>query len=157
MVTKNRWKYFYRFFDGIFYSHLPKKLNFERFQIIVMAKLFFLVFLGGGLGSVIRYGIGSLLAQTSSTFPFATFGVNILGSLLIGVFWAIPAIADKNTYLCLLIVGFCGGFTTFSAFSWENLTLLKQGEVFLFFAYVLLSVSLCLLATWGGYAIGKQL
>ena len=120
---------------------------------------FLLVFLGGGLGSVIRYSIGCLLAQTSSSsaFPFATFGVNIFGSLLIGVFWAIPAIADKNTYLCLLIIGFCGGFTTFSAFSWENIILLKQGEMFLFFAYVLLSVTLCLLATWGGYAIGKQL
>ena len=119
---------------------------------------FLLVFLGGGLGSVIRYSIGCLLAQTSSSaFPFATFGVNIFGSLLIGVFWAIPAIADKNTYLCLLIIGFCGGFTTFSAFSWENFTLLKQGELFLFFAYVLLSVTLCLLATWGGYAVGKQL
>ncbi len=123
-----------------------------------MIKLFLLVFIGGGMGSVARYGIARLLAQFASpVFPFTTFGVNVVGSLLIGLFWAIPAISDKNSYICLLTIGFCGGFTTFSAFSWENFNLLKQGDVFLFFAYALISVVFCLLATWGGYAIGKNL
>ncbi len=123
-----------------------------------MVKLFLFVFIGGGLGSVTRYGIARLLAQFAMpAFPFTTIGVNILGSLLIGLFWGIPAIADKNSYICLLTIGFCGGFTTFSAFSWENFNLLKQGDVFLFFVYAILSVVLCLLATWGGYVIGKHL
>ena len=125
---------------------------------MVMIKLFLFVFIGGGLGSVFRYGAACLLAQLfTSAFPLVTFGVNIIGSLLIGLFLATPAIADNNSYHCLLTVGFCGGFTTFSAFSWESITLLKQGNLFLFFAYVLLTVTFCLLATWGGYTFGKQL
>lgn len=121
-----------------------------------MLKLFSLVFIGGGMGSVARLGLARMFAQLApSVFPFATFFVNILGSLLIGLLWAIPAVFDKPSGIHLLIIGFCGGFTTFSAFSWENFNLLKQGDTFLFFAYAILSVVLCLLATWGGYAIGK--
>ena len=123
-----------------------------------MFKLFLFVFIGGGLGSVARYGVARIMLYvTTSAFPLSTFFVNILGSFLIGLFFAIPAVSDKNSYLCLLTVGFCGGFTTFSAFSWENLNLLKQGDVFLFFVYALLSVAFCLLATLGGYALGKYL
>ena len=121
-----------------------------------MFKLFLLVFIGGGFGSVARFGIARLFVQfLPHAFPFATFSVNILGSFLIGLFWAIPAVSDKGSYMSLLIAGFCGGFTTFSAFSWESFNLLKQGSAFLFFAYILTSVILCLSATWGGYALGK--
>jgi CrcB protein len=122
-----------------------------------MFKILSLVFIGGGMGSVARFGIARLLSQFMvSALPLATFSVNIIGSLLIGLFWGIPSISDKNTWIHLFIVGFCGGFTTFSAFSWENFNLLKQGDVFLFFMYAILSVVLCLLATWGGYAMGKS-
>ncbi|MDR1370547.1 MAG: fluoride efflux transporter CrcB [Dysgonamonadaceae bacterium] len=121
-----------------------------------MFKLFSLVFIGGGLGSVARFGVARLFAQfMTSTLPVATFSVNIIGSFLIGLFWAIPLISDKNSGSHLLIIGFCGGFTTFSAFSWENFNLLKQGDILLFCAYATLSVVLCLLATWGGYTVGK--
>ena len=123
-----------------------------------MFKLFSFVFIGGGLGSVARLGIARLLAQFVTTaLPLATLGVNILGSLLVGLLWSLPAISEKASWTHFLIVGFCGGFTTFSAFSWENFSLLKQGNVFLFFAYAFLSIALCLLATWGGYVIGKSL
>ncbi len=123
-----------------------------------MFKLFSLVFIGGGFGSVARFGIARLCAQFLPTvLPLATFGVNILGSLLIGFLWGIPAVSDKNSWMHLLIIGFCGGFTTFSAFSWENFNLLKQGNVFLFFIYAFLSIALCLLATCGGYTIGRSL
>lgn len=123
-----------------------------------MLKLLSLVFIGGGLGSVARVGVARLFAQyITSALPFATFSVNIFGSFLIGLLWAVPCISDKSTWLHLLIIGFCGGFTTFSAFSWENFNLLKQGDTFLFFAYAISSVVLCLLAVWGGYAIGKSI
>ncbi len=123
-----------------------------------MFKLLSLVFIGGGLGSVARVSIVRLLALfCTMAFPLATFIVNVLGSLLIGLFWGMTSISDKTSWVHLLIIGFCGGFTTFSAFSWENFNLLKQGDVMLFFAYTLLSVVVCLLATWGGYALGKVL
>ncbi len=121
-----------------------------------MLKLLLFVFIGGGVGSVARLGIARLFAFLwAPALPFATLTVNIVGSLLIGLFWAVPAISDKNSWMHLLIAGFCGGFTTFSAFSWENFNLLKQSDIFLFFAYVLLSVFLCILAVYGGYMLGK--
>ena len=83
-----------------------------------MRQLFF-VFIGGGLGSVLRYIIGRYLNQTGSGFPLGTFTANILGSLLIGI---IIGLAAKNNTLSqnqtlLLATGFCGGFTTFSTFA----------------------------------------
>ncbi len=121
-----------------------------------MYKDFILAFLGGGLGSAARFGTARLLSQFVTTvFPFATMGINVVGSLLIGLFWGLPFISEKSPYMALLTIGFCGGFTTFSAFSWENFNLLKQGDVFLFFVSVIASVIFCLLATWAGYSIGK--
>ena len=86
-----------------------------------MRQLFF-VFIGGGLGSVLRYIISRYLNQTGSGFPLGTFTANILGSLLIGI---IIGLAAKNNTLSqnqtlLLATGFCGGFTTFSTFAYEN-------------------------------------
>ncbi len=123
-----------------------------------MLKIYLLVFMGGGIGSVARVAIARFLAQWAlPAFPFATFSVNIIGSFLIGLFWGMPWVSEKQSWQYLLTMGFCGGFTTFSAFSWENFNLLKQGNVFLFFVYVLLSVVLCVLGTWGGYSLGKSI
>ena len=123
-----------------------------------MLKLSLLVFVGGGIGSVARFGLSRLLLPYAvGGFPVGTFGVNILGSLLIGLFWGMPLLADKHNWLLFLTVGLCGGFTTFSAFSWENFNLLRQGHIGLFFVYALLSISLCLLATWGGCILGRNL
>ncbi len=119
-----------------------------------MWKLAILVFIGGGLGSVARFGVARLLAAWwPVALPLGTFSVNVVGAFLIGLCWGSP-IADKQSYIHLLSIGFCGGFTTFSAFSWENFNLLKHGDVFLFFLYALLSVAVCLLATWVGYSVG---
>lgn len=123
-----------------------------------MFQLFSLVFIGGGLGSVARFGLSRLLLPLATTgFPVATFSVNLIGSLLIGLFWGMPFFSEKQTWISFLTIGFCGGFTTFSAFSWENFQLLKQGHTGLFFLYALLSVCFCLLATWGGYVLGKNI
>ena len=116
-------------------------------------KSFLLVFLGGGLGSALRYLVASAMNQYSKVLPFGTFTVNILGCLLIGM---ILGYAQKENTLTsnqilLLATGFCGGFTTFSAFANENLELIKNGEIFNFSVYTIGSVLIGILAVCIGY------
>lgn len=114
---------------------------------------FLFVFLGGGVGSVLRYWIGKEFNTTSgAAFPTGTLLVNLTGSLLIGLFWGI---AEKSNQLTspiqlLLITGFCGGFTTFSAFSQESLLLLKAGNWYWGFGYILITIGAGLLLTGAG-------
>lgn len=119
-----------------------------------------LVFLGSGVGGSLRYLIGKYLKTSSeSGMPWGTFTVNLLGSLLIGI---ILGLALKNNTLSqnqtlLLATGFCGGFTTFSAFANEGFQLLKDGQAPLFFLYVIGSIVIGLLAVWLGYALIEKL
>lgn len=117
-----------------------------------------LVFLGGGIGSALRYAIGRIFNTSSAGYPWGTFSVNIIGSLLIGVFMGI---ALKNNNLSenqtlLLVTGLCGGFTTFSAFAYENQQFLKEGDLTSFAIYTLGSLSLCILAVFLGLVISKS-
>ena len=97
-------------------------------------KAIFLIFIGGGVGSVLRYIASSLLRNSYSPgyFPWGTFVVNIVGCFLIGCF---SSLVLKNTINAemkqLLIIGLCGGFTTFSTFSNESLVLLKDGNYYI--------------------------
>ena len=114
-----------------------------------------LVFIGGGLGSVLRFIVGKWLNNTENTFPFGTFAANILGSLLIG---CILGYAAKNQTLTenhtlLLATGFCGGFTTFSTFAYENHVFLKSGDFTTFAIYTIASFALGFLAVFAG--LGK--
>jgi CrcB protein len=116
-----------------------------------------LVFLGGGIGSALRYAIGRIFNTSSAGYPWGTFSVNIIGSLLIGVFMGI---ALKNNNLSenqtlLLVTGLCGGFTTFSAFAYENQQFLKEGDLTSFAIYTLGSLSLGILAVFLGLVISK--
>ena len=112
------------------------------------------VFLGGGIGSVLRYLV--FLCMPSASFPYATFLVNISGSFLIGLFIAMysenPA---QQPTLLFLATGICGGFTTFSTFSKESYGLMQSQQWGLLLAYILLSVSLSIAATAFGFYIGK--
>lgn len=111
------------------------------------------IFVGGGVGSVLRYGTQMLMHEhiTAYNFPWATFAVNIVGSFLIGLFYALSArFAWPADVRLLLTAGLCGGFTTFSTFSNDSLELLRQGQWPLCLLYVTLSVVLGLIACLGG-------
>ena len=122
-------------------------------------KSFLLVFLGGGLGSGLRYLVSIAMNQYSKVLPFGTFTVNILGCLLIGL---ILGYTQKENTLTsnqtlLLATGFCGGFTTFSAFANENLELIKNGEILNLSVYIIASVLIGILAVFiGYYLIGNK-
>ncbi|PKQ70728.1 fluoride efflux transporter CrcB [Raineya orbicola] len=95
------------------------------------------VFLGGGLGCVSRYGVNILASAIFSTrFPFGTLIVNLVGSFLIGVFFALHKEAIEK-YRLLLVTGFLGGFTTFSAFSYETLALAEKSLQYAFWNVLL--------------------
>lgn len=102
-------------------------------------KQLLLVFLGGGFGSVLRFGMGKYLNSVENGIPYGTFAANILGSLLIGIILGLAAknsAISQNTML-FLATGFCGGFTTFSAFAYENHVFLKSGDLWLFALYTI--------------------
>ena len=121
-----------------------------------MKQLLF-VFLGGGFGSVLRYIIGKFLNNTESGIPYGTFAANILGSLFIGI---ILGLAVKNNSLSqnqtlFLATGFCGGFTTFSTFAYENHMFLKSGDFMSFAIYTIASFVVGFLAVFLGMFLVK--
>ena len=116
-----------------------------------------LVFVGGGFGSVLRYLIGNYLNTTHSSIPYGTFLANVLGSLFIGVILGLSL--KNNTFsqsqTLLLATGFCGGFTTFSTFAYENHLFLKSGDFTSFAIYTIASFVIGFLAVFAGIYIVK--
>ena len=110
-----------------------------------------LAFLGGGLGALGRYGLALILPRAGEGCPWATLGANLIGSFLIGLI-AARVMADE-TWRVFVVVGLLGGFTTFSAFSYETVGLLQQREIGLAFAYVGASVVLGLGLCWLGMRV----
>ncbi|MCB0444879.1 MAG: fluoride efflux transporter CrcB [Gelidibacter sp.] len=120
-------------------------------------KQLLLVFVGGGFGSVLRFLIGKHLNSLETGIPYGTFLANILGSLLIGI---ILGLAAKNNTLntsqtLLLATGFCGGFTTFSTFAYENHIFLKSGDFTSFAIYTIASFVIGFLAVFAGMFLAK--
>lgn len=121
-------------------------------------KQLLLVGIGGGIGSILRFLTSWFVNKYSlSAFPLGTFLVNIVGCLLIGIF-AGMAIRyewlDKDFRL-LFITGFCGGYTTFSAFSLENMELIQAGNYTVMCLYTLAGVVVGLIAVWLGMSLFK--
>ena len=124
------------------------------------AASFLWVAAGGALGSVARYWLAALVAGlTGPYFPWGTLLINVLGSFLIGWFgtWtgvdgSVNVPADIRVFV---MVGICGGFTTFSSFSLQTLELLSAGETLWAGGYILGSVTLCLLGVWAGVTLGR--
>jgi fluoride exporter len=117
-----------------------------------------LVFIGGGLGAVARYLLqGDVYRFTGASFPYGTIVVNIIGCFTIGIimssmeerFLAAPSLR------IFLTIGILGGFTTFSSFSYETMSLLREGDMLMGGLNVIASVVICLGATWLGLGLGR--
>src|SRR5436189_1451453 len=123
-----------------------------------MIKNLLIVGLGGAVGSMLRYGVQKIFqVQTAAAFPTGTLLVNISGCFLIGIFWSLTtrSLTWNEEMKLLLMTGFCGGFTTFSAFTLEGIGLLKENKTVLFLIYFTASVVGGLVATFIGIRIAK--
>ena len=122
---------------------------------------YFWIAIGSALGGMARYWCSGIAARLiGETFPWGTIIVNIVGSFIIGFFATLTGpdgriFADTLTRQFVMI-GFCGGYTTFSSFSLQTLALLQDGEWLLASANIALSVIACLLAVWAGYALAAS-
>ncbi len=115
---------------------------------------YFWVFLGGGLGSICRFGIAVWIKDYNTTFPYATLLANIISCIILGIFVGLTLKGNLEDYQKLLLMtGFCGGFSTFSTFSYETLHLLQSGEVFYAISNVLGSLLVCLICIYLGIKI----
>ena len=118
------------------------------------------IFIGGGLGSLARWGASGLIAnRVGQTFPWGTLLVNVTGSFVIGF---VATLSDPGGRLLMsvtarqfVMLGVLGGYTTFSSFSLQTLNLARDGEWLYASANVVLSVILCLLAVWFGLVVAR--
>ena len=119
-----------------------------------------MLLVGGGafIGGVLRYAISAWLQDRAGAFPLATLVINLIGSVAIGVYFAKEGnqLSGESARL-FFAVGICGGFTTFSAFSWESLRLIQENRFGLAILYVLASVVLAIGGCAVGIFLGKQL
>ena len=123
-----------------------------------MDRTIILVGIGGMLGSIARYLIAFFLTRSiPSAFPYGTFAVNVFGCLIIGTVYGLSARFDWLTpeWRFLLATGFCGGFTTFSSFAYENIVLLQDRDYLTFAAYAVLSFVICLSAVFTGLLLTR--
>jgi len=123
---------------------------------------YFLIAAGGAIGSVARYWVSGVVAQrVGEFFPFGTLVVNITGSLLIGFF---ATLTDPDgrflvnpSFRQFVMIGVCGGYTTFSSFSLQTLNLARDGEWFGAGANAVLSLVACLVAVWLGHLLAMAI
>jgi fluoride exporter len=123
-------------------------------------KIFWAIAVGAAAGGVSRYYLASAIQQRmGASFPWGTLAINITGSLLLGFLirysLATPAISPEVR--AMLTVGFCGGYTTFSSYSYETMVLIEDGEIGRAAMYSLGSVVLALVATFAGFMLAREL
>ena len=118
------------------------------------------VIVGGALGSLARYAISVWALPVSRDLPWGTIGINILGSFIIGFFGTLTLAQGRypvaENIRLFVMVGFCGGFTTFSSFSLQTLDLIRSGAMLRASANIVLSVVLCVVAVALGHVIAAQ-
>ena len=120
------------------------------------------IFVGGGLGSLARWGVSGVIAERIGTaFPWGTLLVNVSGSLIIGAFATLTGPEGRffapATFREFFMIGICGGYTTFSSFSLQTLTLADDGEWLWAAGNVILSVVLCLAGVWAGHSLAMAI
>ncbi len=119
-----------------------------------LSKRLLLLALGGALGTVARYGLNGLVAQRLPTFPLGTLVVNFSGCFLIGL---LAPLALKPEWRLFLMVGFCGGYTTFSSFGLQTFDLARDGEWLAVAVNVIGTNVLCLVGVYLGVVCGRLL
>lgn len=126
-----------------------------------MLTTYLLIAFGGALGTLARFAIGLLAAPISQSLPWGTILINIAGSFVIGLFGTLTLAQGRypvsENLRLFVMVGFCGGFTTFSSFSLQTLDLIRAGAPLRAGLNILLSVAICLAAAAAGHAIGSRL
>lgn len=151
-------------------SSFPRKLGFGAAATFVAAvaagyvelRVYFWIALGSAVGGIARYWCSGIAARLlGETFPWGTLMINVVGSFAIAFFGTLTGpdgrIFVSSTARQFVMVGICGGFTTFSSFSLQSLNLLNDGEWLLAGSYIGASVVLGLLAVWAGYALAVAL
>jgi fluoride exporter len=124
--------------------------------------LYFWLGLGGAIGTIARFWLNGIISRHyGETFPFGTLAINVTGSFIIGLFFALTGPEGRwlvgPTFRMFFMIGICGGYTTFSSFSLQTLNLARDGEWLYAGGNVVLSVVLCLVAVWLGNMIGVSL
>lgn len=123
-----------------------------------MLKAILYVGIGGGMGSILRYLTSVFIGKYGNTlFPYATFIINLIGCLLVGIFLGIiqRKMPINNDLIYLLTIGFCGGYTTFSTFANESYQLFINGQLLIALVYTSASVILGVVAVWLGLTLSE--
>lgn len=120
---------------------------------------YLLVFIGGGVGAALRYWLSGIVHGRFGTgFPYGTLAVNVIGCLVIGM--VMGSMQERFTaqpaFRVFLTIGILGGFTTFSSFSYETVSMLKDGEFWYASVNILASICCCVIGTWAGLIVGKH-
>ena len=119
-----------------------------------------MVGVGGCLGSILRFWLGSYIGnKMGSRFPYGTFVINITGSFLVGLVFALLTVKTEwsPNWRYLIPIGFIGGYTTFSSFEYETLRTMQDGRIGLGLLYVAASVVVGFVAVWGGMIAGRAI